>query len=168
MAINIGGAVYQGEQVDANTHVGQSAVGIADGGPKGDVGPSGPSGPAGSTGSPGPSGPSGASGPDGQSGPPGPSGATGAVGPSAYEAWLAAGNSGSIDEFIATFGSQYYRYVQGTPAQTWDIHHPLNRYVAVSVVDSAGSLVEGDITYVSPTQLSISFSSPFAGEAYLT
>lgn len=168
MSFIINGVVYDGETTTQTSGHIQSAVGIGDGGPKGDPGPSGPSGPSGPDGGPGPSGASGPSGPAGQSGPAGPSGASGALGASAYEVWIAAGNTGSIDEFIASFGANYYRHVQGTPLQVWTIHHPLNRYVAVSVVDSAGSLVEGDISYVSTSDVSIAFSAPFAGEAYLT
>lgn len=165
--VNIGGVVYELEDNELRAAgFEQIAIAIAEAGPKGDPGPSGPAGPSGPPG--GGPGPAGASGP---AGPPGPSGATGApgpLGPSVYEAWLAAGNTGSIDEFIATLGQNYFRYIQGTPASVWHITHPLNRYVATTVVDSGGSMVEGDVAYVSPSELTIEFSAPFAGEAYLT
>ena len=65
-------------------------------------------------------------------------------------------------------GAQYYRHIQGTPATTWHITHTLGRYCAVTVVDSAGTVVEGDVSYLSPSEVTIDFSAAFAGEAYLT
>jgi hypothetical protein len=159
--VNIGGVVYDLDP-DSGTAAGydQIAIAVAELGPKGDMGPSGPSGPSG------PTGPTGSVGPSG--GPSGPSGATGADGQSAYEVWLAAGNVGSVSEFLNTLGASYYRYIQGSPSSFWDVHHTLARYPNVTVVDSAGSVVEGDIAYVSPAELTIEFSSPFSGEAYLS
>lgn len=62
----------------------------------------------------------------------------------------------------------YLRYIQGSPAATWIIDHALGRYPAVMVTDSAGSVVEGEITYDSPARVTLTFSAPFAGEAYLS
>jgi hypothetical protein len=165
MSINIGGVVYAGDPTDGTTQYAHSAVGIGDGGPKGDKGSTGPSGPSGPVGANGPTGPSG---PSGASGASGPSGSSGPSGASAYETWLDAGNTGSIDQFLALLTEQYFRYVQGSPLAHWDVTHTLNRYCAVTVVDSAGSIVEGDVTYLSTSQLTIDFSAPFSGEAYLT
>lgn len=155
MSINIGGVVYPAREIDRTTAYTAVAVGIIDEGPKGDPGPTGASGPAGSDGADGADGvdgSTGASGPSGATGSPGPVGATGPQGP--------AGPTGGDTSF--------YRWVQGTPEAVWDVTHPLNRPVSVDVVDSAGSIVEGDVTYLSPNHLTIAFSAPFAGEAYLT
>ncbi len=159
--INIGGVVFETEgEVDRTTTGQQVTVSTGQPGPRGNTGASGPTGPTGPRGETGETGPTGITGP------------TGAVGPSAYQVWLDAGHVGTIDDFIAQFAQaasqQYYRHVQGTPAVLWEIQHPLNRYTAVSVVDSAGSIVEGDVTYLSPSELTIAFSAAFAGEAYLT
>lgn len=168
MSINIGGIVYPATIVGETTKRHSTAVGIMDDGPKGDPGPQGPSGPAGATGAPGASGPTGAS------------GATGEGGASAYQVWLSAGNTGTVEDYIASLigprgpvgpagdAALFHRWIQGTPARTWTITHPLNRPVSVDVVDSAGSLVLGDVTYLSSSELTIEFSAPFAGEAYLT
>lgn len=168
MPINIGGVIYHGDGTNGTTRYTDTAIGLGEAGPRGDPGPSGPSGPSGPEGGPGPSGASGPSGPAGSTGPAGASGPTGVQGPSAYDVWLAAGNTGTVNDFVASFGANYFRYIQPSASAFWDIVHTLNRYVAVSVVDSAGTLVEGDISYVSPSEVTISFSSPFAGEAYLT
>lgn len=170
-SINIGGVVYPAHEVGETTKTTSIAVGIIEEGPRGDPGPIGPPGPAGPSG---PAGQAGRAGQTGASGVVGASGATGAQGQSAFEAWLALGNVGTISDFIASLGgsgtvtAQYFRWVQGTPEQAWHVTHTLNRPVSVDVIDSAGTVVEGDVTYLSPTQLTISFSAPFAGEAYLT
>lgn len=174
MAVEINGVIYDTDPVTGTTRNNQSAIYLGEAGPKGDPGASGPRGPAGATGpagslgAAGGSGPSGATGPVGQAGATGAPGATGAEGVSAYQLWLDAGNAGTIDDFLANFQSGIYRHVQMTPASVWNIHHTLGRYAAVTVVDSAGSMVEGDVAYVSTSEVTISFSAAFSGEAYLT
>jgi hypothetical protein len=64
--------------------------------------------------------------------------------------------------------NSFYRFTQGTPALVWTITHPLGRFPSVTVVDSAGTVVEGEIDYLSDSQLTITFSSAFAGEAALS
>ena len=59
-------------------------------------------------------------------------------------------------------------YTQSPASSTWNITHTLNGYPSVTVVDSAGSVVIGDVSYNSTTSLTVSFSSGFAGKAYLT
>jgi hypothetical protein len=63
-------------------------------------------------------------------------------------------------------GDLTYRHVQSSPSATWTVTHNLGKYVAVSVVDSAGDLVFGDVHYDSSDQVTISFSAAFGGEAY--
>ena len=159
--VNIGGVVYDLDE-SSSTAAGydQVAIAISDLGPRGDMGPSGPSGASG------PSGPSGATGPAG--GPSGASGPSGPIGASAYEVWLSEGNTGSVGDFLSTLGASYFRFIQGTPASVWVVNHPLGRHPNLTVSDSAGSVVEGDVAYVSPSLLTIEFSAPFSGEAYLS
>lgn len=59
-------------------------------------------------------------------------------------------------------------HTQATPATTWTINHALGGYPAVSVVDSAKTVVYGEITYISTSQIVVNFSSAFSGSAYLT
>lgn len=42
--------------------------------------------------------------------------------------------------------------------------HNLNKYPAVSIQDSAGDEVEGNIEHISVNQLSVTFSAPFSGK----
>jgi hypothetical protein len=42
----------------------------------------------------------------------------------------------------------------------------MNKYPSVSVVDSAGSTVVGDVLYDSLNQVTITFSAPFSGKAF--
>lgn len=63
------------------------------------AGPGGPPGPQGEKGDPGEDGAPGA---DGVDGAPGTDGADGAPGASAYEVWLAAGNSGTVNDYLAS------------------------------------------------------------------
>ncbi len=62
----------------------------------------------------------------------------------------------------------FFRFIQSTPQAQWQITHNLGGYPNVTVVDSAGSVVVGDVTYTSITDLTVDFSAGFAGEAYLS
>jgi len=56
---------------------------------------------------------------------------------------------------------------QLTSSAIWNIQHNLNDYPSVTVIDSAGSVVIGEVTYNSVNDLTITFSAPFSGTAYL-
>ena len=58
-------------------------------------------------------------------------------------------------------------FVQAVPSDTWGITHTLNKHPAVHVEDSAHSVVEGTVTYLTDSSLMISFSAPFSGTAIL-
>ena len=58
-------------------------------------------------------------------------------------------------------------FTQATASTLWKIKHNLNKFCSVSVVDSAGSIVIGDISYIDKGNIEISFSTAFAGKAYL-
>lgn len=59
-------------------------------------------------------------------------------------------------------------HTQGTPSTTWTITHALGGYPSVSVVDSAKTVVFGEVQYLSTTQVVVNFSAAFSGYAYLT
>lgn len=59
-------------------------------------------------------------------------------------------------------------FTQSSPSAAWDIVHNLESFPAVHIVDSAGTVVLGEIHYDSPNELTLRFSSPFSGKAYLT
>ena len=61
----------------------------------------------------------------------------------------------------------YYVFNQNTPSATWTITHNLGRRPSVTVVDSAGTVVIGEVNYTSDNTLVITFSAGFSGQAYL-
>jgi hypothetical protein len=61
-----------------------------------------------------------------------------------------------------------FAYTQQTPSATWTIVHNLNFHPNVTVVDSAGTIVEGEMSYVDRNNLILSFQSAFSGNAYLS
>lgn len=61
-----------------------------------------------------------------------------------------------------------YTFNQSAPATDWYIAHALDFVPSVVVVDSAGTVVVGDINYVSSTLIHLHFSAAFSGVAYLS
>lgn len=61
---------------------------------------------------------------------------------------------------------KHYTHDQMTASDTWTVVHNLGKFPAVSVVDSAGSEVEGLISHVSNNSLILEFSAAFSGKAY--
>jgi hypothetical protein len=70
---------------------------------------------------------------------------------------LAAGGTGDLS----------YTFTQLTPATVWTIAHNLGKRPSVSVTDSGGTEVYGDVNYVDANNLTITFSAAFGGVAYL-
>ena len=64
-------------------------------------------------------------------------------------------------------GDKNFIYTQGTPAATWNITHTLNKYPSIEVVDSADNIVIPAVEYNSLTSITLYFSAPFSGKAYL-
>lgn len=73
-----------------------------------------------------------------------------------------------IDAALASSGvsDKTYRHVQTSASSVWNITHGLNKRAAVTVVDSGGSEVEGDVLYVNDNEIQLLFSAAFSGEAY--
>lgn len=68
----------------------------------------------------------------------------------------------------ALTNNERHIYTQSTPSSTWVIEHALGGHPSVTVVDSAGTTVFGEVKYDSTTQVTVSFTVPFSGLAYLT
>jgi hypothetical protein len=79
-------------------------------------------------------------GPPGEPGPPGPPGPAGAV----------------------------YTHHQGPASAHWVVDHNLGFNPNIIVIDSAGSIVEGEIVYTNSNSLNLDFSGAFSGVAYLS
>ena len=58
-------------------------------------------------------------------------------------------------------------YNQATSSDVWEIEHNLDKYPSVTVVDSGGSVVVGEIVYINKNNVRITFTSAFSGKAYL-
>jgi hypothetical protein len=61
-----------------------------------------------------------------------------------------------------------YHHTQGTSSATWVITHNLGWKPNVTVQDSGGSIVEGEIAYTSVNSLTVTFTGAFSGNAYLS
>lgn len=94
----------------------------------------------------GPRGEQGTPGTQGLIGPAGPPGPTGPEGPPGLD-------------------TGHYRHIQSSPSNVWFVEHSLDYRPAVSVQDSAGSVVYGDIEYLDTNTLTVTFAFAFSGFA---
>lgn len=69
---------------------------------------------------------------------------------------------------ISSAATRRHTHTQGTVSSAWTINHNLGGFPSVSVVDSAKTVVFGEVQYVSSSQVVVTFSAPFSGYAYLT
>jgi hypothetical protein len=60
-----------------------------------------------------------------------------------------------------------YVHSQTTPDDVWVISHNLGKFPAVDVVDSASTVVIGEVHYEDENSITVSFVAPFAGKAFL-
>lgn len=65
-------------------------------------------------------------------------------------------------------GTGAYTHIQSTPASIWTIDHNLGFNPGVTVVDSANSVVEGQIDYLTVNTVRLTFTAAFSGKAYLS
>ena len=161
----------------------QGTQGIAGSGTQGTQGTIGPVGPGS-----GAQGTAGAQGPIGTQGPTGPQGIQGVSGPQGVQGVngggvtlqqltdaIAASAIASTDDLPEGVSNKYfttarvsYNHVQGVASSSWVINHNLGFYPNVTVQDSAGNIVEGEITYTTLDSITVTFSTSFSGEAYLS
>lgn len=57
---------------------------------------------------------------------------------------------------------------QQVPLAEWEVVHDLDSYPVVTIIDSSGEEVIGDITYISKQKLKVNFTSEFSGKVILT
>jgi len=58
-------------------------------------------------------------------------------------------------------------FTQETPSETWVVVHNMNCFPIVVVVGNSGTVTEGDISYDSANQITLTFSAALTGTAYL-
>ena len=83
---------------------------------------------------------------------PGPQGASGADGVQSSE----------IADLVS------YRHIQNVLSTVWTVNHNLNFYPNVTVYNSANAMVEGAVNHINPVSLTITFSDPISGKAYIS
>lgn len=66
-----------------------------------------------------------------------------------------------------TQATDTYTHEQGIAANVWTINHNLNKHPSVMVVDSGGTVVSGNITYIDTNTIELTFNAAFKGTAYL-
>jgi hypothetical protein len=77
-----------------------------------------------------------------------------------------AGTNGVASSEVVALVS--YTHNQGAAASTWTIVHNLNFFPNVTVFDSGNSQIEGNVTHINETTLTITFSSSLSGKAHLS
>jgi hypothetical protein len=61
-----------------------------------------------------------------------------------------------------------YVHIQEVASETWTIEHGLGFTPNITVVDTAGTVVEGSYNYLNSTTVVLSFIGAFSGRAYLS
>jgi len=76
----------------------------------------------------------------------------------------------TIAEVIADLSivnDKNYVHDQTISSATWNISHGLNKKASVMVVDSANSVVIGQIEYIDDNNITLTFNGGFSGYAYI-
>ena len=55
---------------------------------------------------------------------------------------------------------------QGSASAQWVVDHNLNKKCAVTVVDSAGTVIIGQVTYNTDNRATLDFEAAFSGKAF--
>ena len=72
-----------------------------------------------------------------------------------------------LAEYVSQSLTPTYIFEQIIPTSTWVIQHDLESFPSVTIVDSANNVVVGYQMYNNNNQITLQFSAPFAGKAYL-
>jgi hypothetical protein len=67
----------------------------------------------------------------------------------------------------AITGDLTYYHNQGVPSSVWTVNHNMNKFPSVVAVDSAASIVIGEVEYTTLNTITITFNSAFSGDAHL-
>lgn len=85
-----------------------------------------------------------------------------------WEASVASWRRELIISLPAPFSQdRYFRHVQSVPEAIWNITHNLGKIPSVTVTDSSGTEIEGDVLHNDSNSLKLTFSAAFAGFADL-
>ena len=75
---------------------------------------------------------------------------------------------GNVNWKVMNSGSSStgYTHIQSEAASVWLVQHDLGKKPSITVVDSADSVVYGEIQYIDENRVLITFASAFKGKAY--
>lgn len=100
---------------------------------------------------------------------PGKQGRQGEDGKSAYEIAKEHGFTGSEAEWLESLkgagGDKHYVHKQETASDVWEVTHNLGKEPAVTIIDSAGTEVIGEVEHVSLSKCILRFEGAFSGKA---
>ena len=68
---------------------------------------------------------------------------------------------------MSAWTDKEFDFVQRSSADVWEIEHDLGKMPSVTVVDSGGNVVVGEVSYLSASKIVIKFAGAFSGMAYL-
>lgn len=72
-----------------------------------------------------------------------------------------------VGDKIPTEVIQNFEFIQTTPATEWSIEHNLDKFPSVTILNDAGDKIYGGIFYNSVNKVTLSFSQPITGKAFL-
>ncbi len=64
-------------------------------------------------------------------------------------------------------GDKNATFTQAAPITVWNITHNLGKFPSVSIVDDAEEQVQAQVDYIDNNSLTVTFTAPFSGKAYL-
>ncbi len=64
-------------------------------------------------------------------------------------------------------GDKTFVFNQMSASEIWEIEHNLDKHPSVTIVDSAGTVVTGDVNYIDANNIQVTFIGAFSGTAYL-
>lgn len=73
----------------------------------------------------------------------------------------------STERVLVAQKDSNFIFNQIVPSSLWSITHNLNKLPNITIIDSAGSEVKGEIEYVDNNNIILHFSSEFSGKAIL-
>lgn len=71
-----------------------------------------------------------------------------------------------LEDYVATH-AKTFTFDMPTEQTDWTINHNLDKYPSVTVVDTAGTVVEVEVKYINSNTVVLHADVPFAGTAYL-
>jgi hypothetical protein len=101
-------------------------------------------------------------------GPPGPQGPAGVGVPAGIAHKDVLTYDSVLGTWVSSKGALRHTHTQSVAATSWAITHNLGYMPSITVIDSGGNEVEGDMVYNDTNTVTISFSAQMSGIAYLS